>query len=193
MVSLLLLLMVSDIKVSEFLLGINLLGVGKVSLDFLLVSELGLLSLSCWGRDLNSLSHLYHFKTQFQTPLSLESVVLLISVESRSDEFLSPHRLVHILCAFIDPSDIRVLNHLLVVVGEREGPDVFLVHSVVNERHVRVRRVRVHTFSLHIEEFQFLVVVFLGDGEGFSHSCPFFRVEGLQTLPVVVLLEPNIV
>ena len=68
-----------------------------------------------------------------------------------------------------------------------------LLQAVVDEGHVRVRRVREDSLSLHIAPDELLVVVLRKDGGGVSNCGALFRVELLEALPVVVLDETDIV
>lgn len=64
---------------------------------------------------------------------------------------------------------------------------------MVNDGHVRVRRVGVNGLTLDIVEEHLQIVILSGNDRGISNSGAILGIEGLQTLPVIVLSEANII
>lgn len=90
------------------------------------------------------LTHLDNFKAETGLPLTEERLQLLLFVEGRSEKFLTPEGRMVCLGCIPDVSRVLVLDGELIVPGKIECPDVLLVKSMINQRHVGIRRVGVH-------------------------------------------------
>jgi len=64
---------------------------------------------------------------------------------------------------------------------------------VVNDGHVGVGRVGVNGLTLDVVEKHLQIVILCGDHRGVSNSGALLGIKGLQTLPVIVLSEANII
>jgi len=64
---------------------------------------------------------------------------------------------------------------------------------VVNDGHVGVGRVGVNGLTLDVVEKHLQIVILSGDDRGVSNSGALLCIEGLQTLPVIVLSEAYII
>ena len=64
---------------------------------------------------------------------------------------------------------------------------------MVNDGHVGVRRVGVNGLTLDVVEEHLQIVILSGDDRGFSDSGAILGIEGLQTFPVIVLSEADII
>lgn len=67
------------------------------------------------------------------------------------------------------------------------------IKAVIDGRRVGVWRVGVDALTLSVVEVQLLIVIFRRNNCCFSYGSAFLRVELLQSLPVVVLHEADIV
>ena len=90
-------------------------------------------------------------------------------------------------------SRVLVLDDLLVVAGEVEGPDLEFIEAVVNHGHVSVWRIRVNRLTLHVVEVQLHVVVLRRNHWCLACSRALLRVKWLQALPVVIFSETHII
>lgn len=181
---------VCDIDVLVLSFSFLLVCLCDVTLDFLL----HLLTLGGVTRLVeDSVSHLDDLETEAAVPLAVELVQLLILVEGRGEQLLTPVGSVDALSGIPDVLGVLVLNDELVVTGEVESPDVLLIETVVNDGHVGIRGVCVGGFTLHIVEVELLIVVLLRDGLSITNGAASLGVELLQAFPVVVLGEVNIV
>ena len=82
------------------------------------------------------LTHLDNFKAETGLPLTEERLQLLLFVEGRSEKFLTPEGRMVCLGCIPDVSRVLVLDGELIVPGKIECPDVLLVKSMINQRHV---------------------------------------------------------
>ena len=139
------------------------------------------------------MSHLDQLETKSAVPLTIEGRELIFFVERWSEKLLTPEGSVSLLGSIPQTFNVLVSNDLLVKTSQVEGPDFQLIKSMINDWCVRVRRVSVDTFSLHIIEVQLLIVVFHWDGLGVSNCGSFLGIELLQTLPVVIVDHAHII
>jgi hypothetical protein len=139
------------------------------------------------------MAHLDQLQSNATVPLAVESVHLLLFVESRGEELLAPEGSVGLLGSLPDVEAVGVLNDFLVVASKVEGPNAELIEAVVNHGHVRVGRVSVDTLTLNIIEDRLLIIVFHWNDTGTTYSCPLSWLKGLQPLPIVILNETHVV
>jgi hypothetical protein len=125
------------------------------------------------------------FKAESPSPLLKELLVLFLTEEGRSHEFMSPEGYMVSLNSAMEVSLVGVGNHTLIVGGHSEGPNVVFLETVVNSEHVSVGRVSVQRLTLQIVEMELLIIIVHGDDGGGTNDVFFLCGERLHTLEVV--------
>ena len=168
-------------------LNVVLLNLGEVGLDLRLVSRVligGLLFTLFRG-----LSHLDQLEADTLGPVLVELLQLLLSEEGRGRQLVAPEWLVASLGCLPWVASMLVHNHLLVVARKTESPHVLLVELVINQRHVRVRRVGVDGLTLLVVEVEQGIVIVDGNDGGVALHIFGLGLERLHPLEVVVLVK----
>lgn len=92
---------------------------------------------------LNKMADLDLLKTNSNIPLVEILVVLILLIEGRNGNLSAPEGCVREAGGFVDALVPEVFNSHLIVGRAAEGPDLVLVASVVDERVIVLRWVRV--------------------------------------------------
>ena len=183
-------LVVSDIDIVHLALKHLLLSVGKEGLNL----TLHLIALShVADTELSCVTHLDAFELDTKGPLLEELGVFIVSVESRGCELETPPGCSTLLDGAPGVPGVRVVDHVLVIVGLAEGPWLLFVESVVDNGHVGIRRVRVEGLTLGVVEEELLISVHGGDDGRGTHGAALLGHEGLQALVVVGAVHLGVV
>ena len=89
--------------------------------------------------------------------------VFVIFVESGSHKLLSPPGNVALLQGLGEIESDVILDQVLVVTGDAEGPNLFFIKTVIDNWVVRIRRVGVERLSLGVVPDQLLIGVLSRD------------------------------
>ena len=184
-------LMVSDMHVSHFEELLMLIGSVDISVD-LSLDVLASFFVGV-GSELHNVLLLEHFESKSVVPVAVESVHLLTLVPGWHRQLLSPEGSEAEFTRGILGSGPGVLDDLLVEKSSMEGPDVVLIHAVINGRGSTRRRVGVNRFSLDVVELKLLVCVFTRNNWRDTHNMLLIRLIFLETLILVSLVHGVIV
>jgi len=132
---------------------------------------------------------LQHFQTTSMVPMALESVHFVTLVPGGHCELLTPEGSKAEFARGILGVSPSVLDNLLVEKSSVEGPNMILIHSVVNSGSSTRRRIRVYGLSLNIIEFKLLVGVFTRNDRSYTHNVILVRFELLESLVLVSLMH----
>ena len=170
------------------------LSFAQVALNLILhLSPEDWVGLGANARQENGMLCLDHLKTKTSLPVSEHFGVLVILVEGGSGELLSPPGNVALLQGFGEIERDVVLDQILVVTGNSEGPDLLLVETVIDNRVVGIGRVGVEGLSLGVVPDQLLIGVLGWDERGGSDDVLLLWCVHLLSLKVVVLIHLNII
>lgn len=136
---------------------------------------------------------LEELKTKAGGPLTVEGLHLLLLEEGGSEELLTPVGCMCVLSGIPGIQNVFILNDILIVTCAVECPDLELVQTVIDEWHVGIGRVGVQRLTLNIVEVQLHIVILSWDHRSITNCCAILSIEGLQTLPIVILHEANII
>jgi len=128
-----------------------------------------------------------------EVPVSEELLDLIFTMERGGGQFVTPERSIGFLGGSVDVVLVLIGDHLLVVGGETEGPDVVFFEAVVHSHHVGVRGVRVQGLALDVVEMQVFIIVIVWDSRGGSNVMLGFALRLLDTLEVVDFVQINII
>jgi len=164
---------------------------GDVVLDFSLVGTLSLVSVA--SLELEHLLELQLLKSKTGLPLFHVLSELLILVEGRGNELLSPERYVRCTRSTVNVVNIGVIYSHLVEPSQTERPHIVFFKTVVNSGIIGVRGVGVKGLSLDVVELEELIIIVLRDGVADSNNVLGARLVRLQTLVVIHLVEGDVI
>lgn len=139
------------------------------------------------------MSHFQLLQTQSQLPLPQQSIILLLCVESRCYQLLTPERSMCWHSKIKWKFEIVVPDVELVVCCVFEGPNVLFIQPVVLCYLICIWRIGVGTFSLDIIPVKFLIIIFPRQDIALTNNSAFLRLELLQSFKVTIPNHINII
>ena len=174
--------MIGNVDVAEVvfeLFGLHLVEV-LVEVVVLLTDSLGVAHVR-----LKEVLDLDFFKAKSVVPVAQELKVLLFAEEGRGHELVAPERHVVFGQSAFGVLLVVVADHILVVGGQLERPNVVFFEAVVDGEHVGVRGVRVERLTLEVVEAEELIIVMVGNDWRCADNVLFLCRQELHTLEVV--------